>query len=386
MRVANPRPYTGNFMTADAFVLRYKLGPLLSGRLEVEELSLKKPMIAMAMDAKGGFNYEKLGPAAAASGQAAPAAEAAPAAPAALPLTLVLSKLAVEDLSVSMTDHTNLSLMNIDDADFTSSFEVVGASARGKGDAKIATVSMADMLYLRDISTTLDASSDAIKLAPLKARIAGGETGGDLTVDLKDFKYTMNLDLKGASVKKLIEEAKSAGGVDGTLAAKASFEGTGGMETMKGKGRAEITGCKMENVKVLQMLSSVLRVPELASPDFKECLVEFTMNGAKIATPVLSAKGAAIQITGKGTSNMDTSAIAYDLNLALANSLLDKMPAKEMRAAFKDRGDGFGAVDFKVWGTTLAPQNDLAGRVGKAAATEAAKAGVQKLLGKKKFF
>ena len=97
-------------------------------------------------------------------------------------------------------------------------------------------------------------------------------------------------------------------------------------------------------------------------------------------------KGDAIQITGRGRTNIATSAISYDLNLALADALLDKMPAREMRAAFKDRGDGFGATDFKVWGTTLAPQNDLASRVGKAAATEAAKKGIERLLGGKKLF
>jgi hypothetical protein len=134
------------------------------------------------------------------------------------------------------------------------------------------------------------------------------------------------------------------------------------------------------------MISSVLRVPELANPDFKDCVIEFQINGFKAQTPVISFKGAAIQLTGKGVTDMNTTALNYDLNLALANTLLDKMPAKELRAAFKDRGDGFGAVDFHVGGTSLQPTNDLASKVGKAAATEAAKKGIGKLLGGKKLF
>jgi hypothetical protein len=59
---------------------------------------------------------------------------------------------------------------------------------------------------------------------------------------------------------------------------------------------------------------------------------------------------------------------------------------KELRAAFKDRGDGFSAIDFKVTGTSTAPQTDLASKIGKAAATEAVKGEVDKLLRKKKLF
>jgi hypothetical protein len=57
---------------------------------------------------------------------------------------------------------------------------------------------------------------------------------------------------------------------------------------------------------------------------------------------------------------------------------------KELKAAFKERGDGFSAVDFKVTGTSAAPKTDLASRVGKAAATEAAVSGLKKIFGKKK--
>ena len=67
--MANPAPFPGDLMTADAFVLRYRLRPLLAGQLEVERLALEKPALNVLMDAKGGFNYEKLGGGASAGGQ-----------------------------------------------------------------------------------------------------------------------------------------------------------------------------------------------------------------------------------------------------------------------------------------------------------------------------
>ena len=58
--IANPPPFTGSLLEAEAFVLRYRLLPLLRGRLVVDELSLEKPVISLVSDKKGVFNYEKL--------------------------------------------------------------------------------------------------------------------------------------------------------------------------------------------------------------------------------------------------------------------------------------------------------------------------------------
>ena len=72
--IANPAPFPGDFLVADAFVLRYRLRPLLAGRLEVERLALERPRLALAMDARGAFNYERLGNTASAGAKATPAA------------------------------------------------------------------------------------------------------------------------------------------------------------------------------------------------------------------------------------------------------------------------------------------------------------------------
>ena len=121
--IANPAPFPGDFLTAEAFVLRYRLRPLLAGRVEVERLALERPRLALAMDARGGFNYERLGRAASTGAGRTPAAVA--------PLRISLKQLAVEDASVVMTDHTKARLLTVEGADFRSAFEVEGGLARG---------------------------------------------------------------------------------------------------------------------------------------------------------------------------------------------------------------------------------------------------------------
>jgi hypothetical protein len=173
--------------------------------------------------------------------------------------------------------------------------------------------------------------------------------------------------------------------VSGTLAAKGTFEGSRGLPTMKGHGLGTITDCRVEHGRTLALLAGILQVPELASPDFDECRAEFTQSGARLSTPVLSLEGPAVQLTGKGTVNLVTYGLDYQMSLALAPKVFAKVTRPELRPAFKERGDGFFVIDFRLYGTTLDPQTDLLSRIGKAAATEAAKEQLNRLFKRKVF-
>lgn len=377
--IGNPPGYRGDLLTAEAFVLRYRLLPLLRGRLEVRRLSLEKPTVLLAMDRRGVFNYEKLGGGSAASAATAPAKSAR----ARSPVDLVLSRLSVDDATVTMLDERRLPLMKAEDADLTSSFTLVGGALQGKGEASIETLGLADTLFVRSLSAPLQISKDAVRLTPIRGRLADGDVGGALSVDLEGFRYALRLDVKGAQVKKLLEEANSAQSASGKLQAKASFEGTGGLPTVKGQGEADVTDCRVERSAVLALLAGILRLPELGSPRFDTCHLEFTLGANKARVPVLAFKGPDIQLTGRGVSDLGTSRLDFDLTLALQKQLLDRIPVREMRGAFQERDDGFSAVDFKVTGTTRQPQTDLPARIAGGTAKEILKGGLGKLFGRK---
>jgi uncharacterized protein involved in outer membrane biogenesis len=383
IRIANPAPFAGDLLTAEAFVLRYRLLPLLAGRVQVDRLALEKPVLALAMDAKGGFNYEKLGGAAtkgapATPGQAAPTAAA--------PLRIVMKSLAVENGSVVMNDQTKARLMAVEDIDFRSAFEVARGVAQGAGQVTIGKANFADVLFVRGVKAPLSMSKEKVTLSPIRGALAGGEVSGDLKVDLKGgFRFTTDLGVKGASVKTLLAESGSAAALSGTLSGKAHFEGKGGLATMRGQGSADIASCRAENSRVLALLASVLQVPELANPDFEACRVEFNQTGSRFATPVVKLTGDAVRLSGRGSVNLDTSGLDYEMTLGLAPKLFAKITRPELRAGFKEGTDGFATIDFRLYGTTLEPKTDLLSRVGKAAATGVAKDQVNKLLKTKIF-
>jgi uncharacterized protein involved in outer membrane biogenesis len=381
--IGNPPGYRGDLMSAEAFVLRYRLWPLLRGRFEVQRLSLEKPAVTLAMDGRGVFNYERLG------GASAPAVAPPPAGRPATrttttPFDLVLSRLSVDDANVAMLDERRATLMKAEDADFRSSFALTGGVLQGTGKASIATLDLADALFVRSVSAPLETSKDVVKLSPIKGRLAEGAVDGALDVDLKGFRYSLRLDVKGAQVKKLLEEAKSAQSASGKLQAKASFEGTGGLPTVKGQGQADVTDCRVEKSAVLALVAGLLRLPELVSPRFDTCHLEFTLGANKARVPALAFKGREIQLTGKGVTDLGTSSLDFDFTLALEKQLLDRIPVRELKGAFHERGDGFSAVDFKVTGTTQQPKTDLTTKIAAGTATEIVKGGIGKLFGKKK--
>lgn len=380
--VANPAPFRGDLLTADAFVLRYRLLPLLYGRVEVERLALEKPALALAMDAKGGFNYERLGRPAA---KGAPAAAGSKAAMAASPLRVVMKSLAVENGSIVMADHAKARLVAVEDIDFRSAFEMAGGVAQGNGQVTIGKANFADVLFVREVRASLSMSKDRVSLSPIRGDVASGVVTGSLNLDPRGFRYTADVVLAGARVKTLLEEAGSAALVSGTLSAKARFEGSGGLATMRGEGSADVASCRAENSRVLALLATVLQVPELANPEFEACRLEFKQVGSRFATPVVALTGDAVRLSGRGALNLDTSGLEYEMTLGLAPKLLAKITRPELRGGFHQGSDGFATIDFRLYGTTLEPKTDLLARVGKAAAKGVAKDQVNKLLKKKIF-
>lgn len=371
--VANPAPFPGDLLTADAFVLRYRLRPLLSGRLDVERVSLEGPALSLLMDVRGVFNYERLGRG---SRKTTPAGVA-------VPLRVVLKRLEVDHGSVTLTDATKARLLTAKDVRLRSSFDISGGASRGSGEATVASMSFADLLFLRSVRSPVSLAADTVTLAPVRADVAGGSAGGDVTVHTKGgFRYVAHLDVKGVKVETLLAEAKSKGGLAGTLAGKATFEGSGGIATMTGRGEGTVSGCQVEDSRTLALLASVLQVPELASPDFDDCRAEFVQSGYRVSTPVVLLSGKAVQLRGAGAVDLRTDGLDYQMNLALAPRLFAKVTRRELRPAFKPRADGFSTIDFHLSGTTAAPQTDILSRIAKGAAEDAVRKQLERLLRK----
>ena len=380
--IANPPPFQGDLLSAGSFTLRYRLWPLLSGRLEVQKAAFVKPQLNVLMDARGRFNYEGLG-AVPVGGRAPVSSPSGGAFAGKLPVDLDLRSVTVENGSILLRDASRTLLMRADAVGLDSRFVLTSSGLAGSGKARVDRLELGGVPLVQDVSSPLKTLRDSLELAPIRGTVAGGTLSGTATINLKDFRYASSLKLEGTDVAKLLAQARSSRLVSGTLRANASFSGTGGLAVMKGGGHAEVAHCRVTNSRVLLLLSRVLQVPELANPDLDQCLAEFTLGGNHLNTTVLRLIGRQLQLTGSGSLNLGTGALDYHMKLALAQQVLNKVTIRPLRAAFTDRGDGFSTVDFTVTGTADVPHTDLAERVGRAAAVDALQ-GLGRLLTKHK--
>ena len=381
VRIKNPSGFSGDLLTADSFALGYDLWPLLRGRLAIDELSVDKPVIRIGADARGSYNYERLKVyETSSSGHAAPAA-----ATSSFLREVVVKRLSLKDAKVALAEGKT-TFMRLEGMTFDSRLAVGASEAAGEGRARIGLLALGESLFLRGIESPIAVSRKGLRLEPIKARLAEGRVAGKIHLDLQpDLRWAMDLKLDDAEVATLLKEAGFTPYTSGSLVAVATLAGTGGAATARGKGRAEVKGCKVSEHPVLMALSGVLQLPELRAPRFDECRMEFEVGSGVVRTTVLSLKGPTLELVGKGTYGLGTSALDYDLTLALSKELLARVPGNTTRAAFKKRDDGFGTLDFGVTGTAAAPRVDLLERFGASVAKEAAKEGLRKLLfGKKK--
>jgi len=90
-----------NFISCEDFVLKYKLMPLLSKQVVIEELKLEAPTINIFRDSNGTYNFETIG----AKKEEEIIEETTPGSPTALPLLLV-KKIAINKATFTLKDAT----------------------------------------------------------------------------------------------------------------------------------------------------------------------------------------------------------------------------------------------------------------------------------------
>jgi hypothetical protein len=378
--IGNPEGFPGDLLSADAFVLRYRLLPLLSKRLEIEQLSLEKPVLRLMRGAGNAWNYEKIGGASSGGtgggGSAQPASSPATSAP----LDVTLSKLAMNHGEFVVLNEKNKMLVRIQDVELSSSVNLEGSKLTGRGRAGIETINVADSLFARQLEAPVSITTDEVKLSPLSGKLAGGDVSGELILKLAGgMKYLVNLQLDNGNVSKLLEEAGAKKQVmTGKLHLTTKLEGTGGLPTIVGFGNAEIKDGKLLDVPVLNLLATLLQVAELRDLKFDECTMQYVITNNVMQTQEIRVISPRVQITGTGTVSLEDYSLNHNLTLALAKGMLDRVP-KEIRGIFTERPDGFLALDFRVSGPYDSPKTDLTARLAKGAADQLLQKGIEKL-------
>jgi uncharacterized protein involved in outer membrane biogenesis len=365
--IGNPRGFSGNLLTADAFVLRYRLLPLFHRRVEIEQLSLDKPIVTLAQNDKGEWNYEKIGTPEAqpkpTSAVPPPATSEKPAQ--AIPLDVVLSKLAITQGSVSMVDDSNKPIVKVDGIDFSSSVSLIDNQLAGTGKAGIDKIDLSEKLFVEKVATVVELGSNQVKLTSLRGELADGKISGEVSVNYgTGLQYAVSVQLTNSDVGKLLQDAGAKQAISGTLNVFTTMEGTGGVSTIIGSGRVAIDNGKVMQIPLLNTLATVLQIDALRDLTFSQCLVEFSISNNVMQTPVIRLISPQIQITGKGSVALDTYQLNHNMTITFAKGAFDNSLLPQIRGLFTEQQDGSLSLDFKVTGPYNSPRTDLVKRMG----------------------
>jgi hypothetical protein len=217
-------------------------------------------------------------------------------------------------------------------------------------------------------------------MSPVSGQLAGGELSGDIVLNTApEFQYILDLELTDADVSALLQEGKIESEVQGKLQASIRVEGRGGLSSMVGQGRATVVGGRVSHLPAQELIASLLQAPSLREIEFEECVVEFTLAGNILETPVIRLFSPLVEVTGKGSVDLEQVRLDHDMILALSPELLSQLPAPLLRA-FKQREDGFYILEFRLWGPVHSPQTDIEQKITRGAAEGLLEEGLEGLM------
>jgi uncharacterized protein involved in outer membrane biogenesis len=373
--IGNPAGFTGNLLTAEAFTLHYRLLPLLSRRVEIEQLSLDKPIITLSQNEKSQWNYEAIGEKGSATNPSPVEARPTSATPTATstkststpPLDIVLSKLAITQGAVSLISDKNKPLVKVDGINFSSAVSLIDNKMSGTAKAGIDKINLSDALFVEEVAASITLGSDEVKLAPLSGNLADGTLAGDVLVKFSDgLNYNVNMQVTNADVAKLLQEANTKPVMSGKLMATTTLAGTGGLPTIVGNGRAQIDGGQLMEIPILNQIAFVLQMDALRNLKFSECVLEFSISNNVMQTPVIRLTSPELQITAKGSVSLADNTLKHDVTITFAKGAIGSIP-NTIVGFFTQQADGSEALSFKVWGPFSSPKTDLASRLAQGA-------------------
>jgi len=379
--IGNPAGFPGNLVTANAFVLRYRLLPLLSRRVEIEELSLDKPVITLSQDDRGEWNYERIG---AAEIETKPKpATSAPAAAAKsgknVPLDIVLSKLTITEGAVSMVSDSNKPIVKLEGISFSSSVSLTDNQLAGNGKAGIDKIDLSEKLFVEKVATLVELGSERVTLSSLRGELAGGTISGDVSVNYATgLLYAVNVKLTNSDVARLLQDSGARAVVSGKLNITTALKGTGGVPTIVGSGRVQVDNGKLMEIPLLNLLGLLLQIDVLRDLSFDQCLLEYSISNNVMQTPVIRLTSPQVQITGNGSVALDKYTLNHNMTIVLAKGALDNT-LPQIRGLFTEQPDGSLSLDFRVWGPYDSPKTDLTKRITQNVGKQLLQKGLQQL-------
>ena len=333
----------------------YSLSDLLHKRLKLTGVTLEKPQIILTR--------QILAPA---SRVEAPSSTSTSADQAALsqsaPFQFILERAKIHDgsLSIHNRDGVPVIVLNGVDGEAETSLYYEGKDITGK--VKIADLAFPNF-HLTDVTTpwVFDPHGNFVTTKPMEASGFGGRLAGDFILDgTGPSVLDINVNGLDAALVGRTFQPESAIRLSGSLDGQSKWHGVESGHAL-GEGDLQLSGGKLQGVRLLQQLSDILRVRELAEPKLNTVHTHFEVADGRTRFTGLQADGGTFQMTGDGVIGAGGALDAH-MVLILSADAMARLP-REAAAFFVQQPNGSGSIAYHLGGTISNPQTDLGTRI-----------------------
>ncbi|MHA3772661.1 AsmA family protein [Verrucomicrobiota bacterium sgz303538] len=352
----------GNFLEASSFTAKYRIIPLLRGKLIISTMILDSPRIVWGQNAEGRWVL----PALPDTGERKRAKDAAAEANAPEPAKKKSSGIAVQveafelrDGSIELRDSEGKQVALGSDVRLTYSLK---RTDRVEGMANIGRLAWKESLIFNDVRTPFVYMKGELTLPDLQAALGTGSVKGKLVLEpeKKDTPFSFDLHCDKIDLARVTAEAgwpagQAAGMLSGDIELKGSAKKA---ERAEGKGQVLLTDGQFRQLEFFQTLGQVLQISELANLRLREGRANFRIADEKAFIENLVLDAPDIRLSAKGLTRFDGK-LALDAELALSQRLAKQLPGFVRDNFGPANSDGGRSIPFKIVGRTDKPRSDL---------------------------
>ena len=353
-------------LAADALVLDHRLWPLLSGRVEIERIVLKKPRIRLEQ--------------AAAPRRVAPAA----AATAALALRVVEARMDDGTVEVTGAGQPPLTLSGLDVS--LRDLGLAGSTLSGlggSGSAKAESIRFARTVA-RDAEGRFTLEKGALAAEAIRFRTDQGRFEATLRARLDRLPLTYSLELRGDPLDLNAMAGRAAAGSFGPATLQVSAAGTGaGTAALRGQGVLKMQPGRLPATPLLQRLEAALGAQGLVGARYEASETPFRLQNGRATFDAFQLRADPLAIDMRGWIALE-GPLDLDVQVRAPRSML--RVAGVSAGVLDTLADGQGrlVVPLTVTGTQENPVvrpdvGALLAQAGRGAAREALSKGLKDL-------
>lgn len=344
--------------------------PLFSGRVVIEKLLFKEPVLVWVQGNDGAWNFSLECP-------QTPPEEAKPAPPKTKapnasspaprkPKKKERSKLEFGIESIRF-DHAVLRFVDRQGRS-TVLFEGVNVYCRDpekpEGTVAIGRATLREGLVVEAFTAPFSLNRGRLAVAPVEARLAGGSVRGSATLlTQKDPPFfTLDLLYNGVNLKQLLAqfgEDQNARRTAGTLHGNLDLYGRlGDKRSIQGAGQAQLRNGRMDQFPLLQLIGKVLQIEELKDLELRQAQLDLRAAEGKVFVDSLVMESLNLGLIAKGTSEWDGKldlAARLSVNPKISRQLPGWVDAGFQPVPDSDHRD----IGFNITGTVSRPSTDL---------------------------